>query len=42
MNPLRRTFLKGTGAAGTVAVAIAAGLLKPGQVLAADWNKTAF
>lgn len=42
MNQLRRTFLKGTGAAGTVAVAIAAGLLKPGQVLAADWNKSAF
>ena len=42
MNPLRRTFLKGTGAAGTVAVALAAGLLKPGQVLAAEWNKPAF
>jgi sulfur-oxidizing protein SoxY len=42
MNQLRRTFLKGTGAAGTVAVAIAAGLLKPGQVLAAEWNKNAF
>ena len=42
MNQLRRTFLKGTGAAGTVAVAIAAGLLKPGQVLAAEWNKVAF
>ena len=42
MNPLRRTFLKGTGAAGTVAVALAAGLLKPGQVLAAEWNKAAF
>ena len=42
MNELRRTFLKGTGAAGTVAMAIAAGLLKPGQVLAAEWNKTAF
>jgi len=42
MNPLRRTFLKSTGAAGTVAVAIAAGLLRPGQVLAAEWNKTAF
>ncbi|MHB9102358.1 MAG: thiosulfate oxidation carrier protein SoxY [Sulfuricella sp.] len=39
---MRRTFLKGTGAAGTVAVAIAAGLLKPGQVLAAEWNKEAF
>jgi sulfur-oxidizing protein SoxY len=34
--------LKGTGAAGTVAVALAAGLLKPGQVLAAEWNKPAF
>jgi len=30
MNQLRRTFLKGTGAAGTVAVALVAGLLKPG------------
>jgi sulfur-oxidizing protein SoxY len=42
MNQLRRTFLKSTGAAGTVALAIAAGLLKPGQVLAAEWNKNAF
>ncbi len=42
MNQLRRTFLKSTGAAGTVAVAIAAGLLRPGQVLAAEWNKAAF
>ncbi len=42
MNQLRRTFLKGTSAAGTIAVAIAAGLLKPGQVLAAEWNKVAF
>jgi sulfur-oxidizing protein SoxY len=42
MNQLRRTFLKGTGAAGTVAIAIAAGLLKPSQVLAAEWNKSAF
>ena len=42
MNQLRRTFLKGTGAAGTVAVAVAAGLLKPSQVLAAEWNKGAF
>ena len=42
MNQVRRTFLKGTGAAGAVAVAIAAGLLRPGQVLAAEWNKAAF
>lgn len=42
MNTKRRTFLKSTGAASTVAVAVAAGLLKPGQVLAAEWNKAAF
>ncbi len=42
MNHMRRTILKSTGAAGTVAVAVAAGLLKPSQVLAAEWNKTAF
>ena len=42
MNVLRRTLLKGTGAAGTVAVALAVGLLKPGQVLASEWNKPAF
>jgi len=42
MNPMRRTFLKGTGAAGTVAVAIAAGLLKPSGVLAAEWPKASF
>jgi sulfur-oxidizing protein SoxY len=42
MNQFRRTFLKGAGAAGTVAVAVAAGLLKPTQVLAAEWNKAGF
>ena len=42
MNTKRRTFLKGAGAAGTVAVAVAAGLLKPTDVLAAEWNKAAF
>lgn len=42
MNQLRRTFIKGTGAASTLAVAVAAGLLKPGQVFAAPWNKAAF
>lgn len=42
MNPSRRTFLKGAGTAGTLAVAIGAGLLKPGQVLAAEWNRNAF
>jgi sulfur-oxidizing protein SoxY len=41
MNALRRNILKGAAGAGTVAVAVAAGLLKPTQALAA-WNKAAF
>ena len=42
MNPLRRAFLKSAGSFGAVAVAIGAGLLKPGELLAATWNKVAF
>jgi sulfur-oxidizing protein SoxY len=42
MNTQRRNVLKSAGAAGAVSVAIAAGLLKPGMVMAADWNKAAF
>ncbi|MEO1766235.1 thiosulfate oxidation carrier protein SoxY [Thiobacter aerophilum] len=42
MNFARRTFIKGAGAAGTVAVAVAAGLIKPTEVLASEWNKAAF
>ena len=42
MNPLRRTFLKLTGAAGTLALVVGAGLLKTGEALAATWNKTGF
>ena len=41
MNRHRRTFLQGAASAGLVATAIAAGLLKPGQVLA-DWNAAGF
>lgn len=41
MNQQRRLFLKGTLAGGAVAVAVGAGLLTPGQVLAA-WPKPAF
>lgn len=41
MNALRRNVLKGTAGAGTVAIAVAAGLLKPTQAMAA-WNKAAF
>ncbi|MFN3715506.1 MAG: thiosulfate oxidation carrier protein SoxY [Thiobacillus sp.] len=41
MNPNRRTFLQGAATASLVATAVAAGLLKPGQVLA-DWNTVGF
>ena len=42
MNQLRRTFLKLSSAAGTLALAAAAGLLKTGEAFAAAWNKSAF
>ncbi len=42
MNQLRRAFLKNAGAVGTVAIAIAAGLLKPVAAFAAAWNSLAF
>jgi len=42
MDMLRRTILKGASAGGVLTVALAAGMLKPGQVLAAEWNKSAF
>ncbi|CAG1017182.1 MAG: thiosulfate oxidation carrier protein SoxY [Rhodocyclaceae bacterium] len=42
MDALRRTLLKGAGATGAIAAAMAAGVLKPSQVLAADINRAAF
>jgi sulfur-oxidizing protein SoxY len=42
MDALRRTLLKGAGATGALAAAIAAGVLKPSKVLAAEWNRAAF
>ncbi len=42
MNQTRRAFLKSTGIAGAVAVAMFAGLLKTGKALAAEWNSLAF
>lgn len=42
MDVMRRTLLKGAGATGALAAFVAAGVLKPEQVLAAEWNKTAF
>jgi len=41
MNTKRRLFLKGSMAAGAAGVAMSAGLLTPGMVLAA-WNEGAF
>ena len=41
MNPTRRHVLKTAASAGLVGTAIAAGLLKPGLVLA-DWNSAGF
>lgn len=42
MNNTRRTLLKGAGSTGVLAAAAAVGILKPGQALAAEWNKAAF
>jgi sulfur-oxidizing protein SoxY len=42
LNQQRRTLLKGGCAASMVALAASAGLLVPGRVLAAQWNKGAF
>ena len=43
MDMFRRTMLKGVGASGALAAALATGILKPTEVLAADeWNHAAF
>ena len=42
MDALRRTLLKGAGATGAIAAAMAAGVLTPSRVLAADYNRAAF
>ena len=42
MNQLRRNFLKSASSVGARAVAIATGMLKPGEVFAAAWNTVAF
>jgi sulfur-oxidizing protein SoxY len=41
MNRSRRVALKGAGATGALAAALAAGMIKPGDAFAA-WNKGAF
>ncbi len=42
MNSKRRSFLRTAGSASTVAIAAAAGLIMPTEVLAVEWNKAAF
>src|SRR6266581_7914435 len=42
MNGKRREVLKAGGGAGVLALAAAAGLMKPGEALAQEWNKAAF
>lgn len=43
MDMFRRTVLKGVSASGALAAALAAGVLKPTQVLASEeWNRAAF
>lgn len=42
MNQMRRKTLGAGGGAGLLALLAAAGILRPGEVLAADWNKAAF
>lgn len=43
MDMQRRLMMKGIGAGGMLTALVAAGLLKPGQVFAAEeWNKAAF
>ena len=42
MNRVRREVLKSGGGAGALALAAIAGLIKPSQLLAQEWNKAAF
>lgn len=42
MNPLRRKLLGGSASAALLAPLIGSGLLVPGRVLAAEWNRNAF
>lgn len=42
INTNRRTFVKSSAATGVIAIAAAAGLLRPASVLAANWPKNAF
>src|SRR5882672_1255761 len=42
MNGKRRDVLKAGGGAGVLALAAAAGIIKPGAAIAQEWNRAAF
>ena len=42
MDQMRRRTLKAGGGAGLLALLAAAGIVRPGDLFAADWNKAAF
>ena len=42
MDHTRRNLLKAGSSAGLLAALVAAGIVRPGEALAADWNKAAF
>jgi sulfur-oxidizing protein SoxY len=42
MNEMRRRTLKAGGSAGLLALLAAAGIVRPGEIFAAEWNKAAF
>lgn len=42
MNQMRRNTLRAGGSASLLALLAAAGIVRPGDLLAAEWNKTAF
>ncbi|HUN70403.1 MAG TPA: thiosulfate oxidation carrier protein SoxY [Burkholderiales bacterium] len=42
MDQSRRTALKAGGGAGVLALLFAAGIVRPGEILAQDWNQAAF
>lgn len=42
MNQMRRNTLKAGGGASLLALLAAAGIVRPGDLLAAEWNKSAF
>lgn len=42
MNPLRRILLKSAGTSSAIGALVVAGLLKPTQVLATEWQRQAF